>query len=148
MPEARIEQAISQAAADVLEKMFFTGFAGEAEEAAAGEQIAVRLPFEGSRRGELMLRISAGAARTMAADFLGLEEDARDEQVHEVVRELANMICGDALSHVEAGALRLGVPRIVPAADCIPPAGACRRCFDLGAGTLALAVMIGDGLDG
>ena len=100
MPDISIKQAISRATEDVLEKMFFTRLCwpnrDEIED--AGPRITVRLAFDGERRGLLALGISKNSARTLAADFLGTDtEDGPDEtQVNEVVRELANMICGDA----------------------------------------------------
>jgi len=151
MRDAGIEQAIAQATADVLEKMFFTGFAAETEEIGeAGPQIRIRVPFTAQRRGVLWLRIADRAARTLAGDFLGLEagEGATGEQVREVARELANMICGDALSHVESGALILGAPEVMPADAWVAQPGASRRSFDLGEGALTVAIALEGGADG
>ena len=150
MPETAIEQALSRATADVLEQMFFTGVAAEsAGFQNIGPRIAVRLAFAGERPGVLALSISSGAARTLAADFLGTDsEDGPDAgQVNEVVQELANMICGDALSTLAQGALGLSPPEIVPAADFVPAAGGSHRSFDLGNGTLMVALAFADGED-
>jgi len=143
MIENSIEQSLFRAAGDVLEKMFFASFE---EDSAAGRNgdpsIAVRMAFDGERRGILTLRISKTAARTLAADFLGVEADeGPDEaQVDEVVRELANMICGDVLSALEKSPLRLAAPELVPAADFVVPADASCRSFDLGNGSLTVAL--------
>jgi len=150
MPDASMEQVLVRATADVLEKMFFTGFAADLDGMPeAGAQIAVTLAFDGELRGRLTLAISAGAARTLAADFLGVDADDGAEpdaaQVNEVVCELANMICGDTLSAVEKGTLRLSVPAIVPACDFVPPASGCRRSFDLGSGWLTVALALEEG---
>jgi CheY-specific phosphatase CheX len=142
MPENTPAQALSRAAADVLEKMFFTDVVEEAEVlAGCGQQIAVRLAFEGGRQGVLSLSISAAAARTMTADFLGEEtaDKLSEEKVYEVVRELANMICGDALSALETGSLRLATPQIVASQKLSWPAGCMRTfCFDSGTLTVGL----------
>jgi CheY-specific phosphatase CheX len=107
-----------------------------------GASIAVRMAFDGERRGILTLRISTTAARTLAADFLGVdtEDGPGDAQVHEVVLELANMICGDALSALEKSPLHLSAPRIVPAADFVLPAAGNYRSFDLGNGGLTVGL--------
>ena len=143
MPETLVEQALSRAAGDVLEKMFFAGFLAEsAEDRNDDPSIAVRMAFDGERKGVLALRISAGAATTLAADFLGVdgEDGPQETQVHEVVRELANMICGDALSMLEKSPLRLSAPAIVPQADFALPARGNYRFFDLGNGGLTVAL--------
>jgi CheY-specific phosphatase CheX len=142
MCEISIEQAISRATADVLEKMFFTGFANESDGSEdAGPRTTVYLVFEGERRGMLGLSISRDSARTLAADFLGTETEGPDEsQVNEVVRELANMICGDALSALDKCALRLSQPEILPAFDFVFPKGASQRAFDLGDGVLTVGL--------
>jgi CheY-specific phosphatase CheX len=148
MAEASLEQALAQATADVLEMMFFTSITpGPEGTGESGPQIAVRVSFMGGRRGMLGLRISEHAARMLATDFLAVETEAgpNAEQVGEVVRELANMICGNALSHVERSALRLAAPELVAATEWNLPAGASRRSFDLGSGTLTVALAFRDG---
>jgi CheY-specific phosphatase CheX len=150
MPEISIEAAISRATADVLEKMFFTGFAAESEWIQdSGPRIAVRLAFDGERQGLLTLVISRDSARTLAADFLGTDTaDGPDEmQVNEVVRELANMICGNALSTLEKRALRLSAPEILRAAELGLPEGSAHRSFDLNGGTLAIGLVFHGVLD-
>jgi len=150
VPEVSIEQAISQATADVLEKMFFTGFTAESDAIEdQGPRIAVRLDFDGERRGLLALAISTQCARTLAADFLGTEgeENPDESQVNEVVRELANMICGDALSALEKSALRLSAPEIVPA-NSVLPEGARQLSFDLGDGCLTVGLAFQGGSHG
>jgi hypothetical protein len=65
--------------------------------------------------------VAGGAARSVAADFLGEEEPALSEQqIGEVVCELANMICGSVLSRVESAiTFQLATPRIVAAESAI-----------------------------
>lgn len=150
MPETTVEQALSRAAGDVLEKMFFAGFLEESSEDRNDDaSIAVRMAFDGQRKGVLGLRISAGAASTLAADFLGVDgEDGPEEtQVHDVVRELANMICGDALSALEKSPLCLSAPQIVPPAEFVLPASGNYRSFDLGNGGLTVALQFEEGTD-
>jgi CheY-specific phosphatase CheX len=166
MPENLVEQALVRATGDVLEQMFFAGCLGELPADQIGDPaIAVRMAFDGERRGVLALRISTAAARTLASDFLGADtEDGPDEaQVREVVKELANMICGHALSTLERSPLRLAAPRIVPADDFVLPTAGLPtdvlptadlltaggyRSFDLGNGGLTVALTFGEDCGG
>lgn len=87
---------------EVLETMFFT----EAEPAACDHtwlQSAspVRVRFEGSHSGELLLALSDEAADPLAAGFLGLEPmELTGTQRAQVLEELANIMCGALLSHL------------------------------------------------
>ena len=119
--------ALKDSVDEVLEKMFFAETLGEIEDRnVAGDfpddEIGVRLSFEGEPPGAMCLRLTSAAARQIAADFLGLEADEISPvQVSEVVRELANMVCGSVLSRVEnAAVFRLGTPQMAAPAE--PPA--------------------------
>lgn len=104
MPEVRDAEILSSAAQQVLETMFFTSVTGERETPAEEPAVGARVSFHGAPSGTLGLRLSAGAARTMAGNFLGAEDegDLTEAEVSEVVRELANMICGAVLSKLES----------------------------------------------
>jgi CheY-specific phosphatase CheX len=122
--EIVFRQALRDSVDEVLEKMFFAQTLGEPSDVdEAGDSlanaVAVELRFEGEPSGSLCLRLTADAAREIAADFLGMEgAEISAGQISEVVRELANMICGSVLSRVESAAtFRLGVPRIVTAGE-------------------------------
>jgi hypothetical protein len=108
-----VEKILSDAAGNVLEKMFFVTALDEPRTAAAPAMgTTVRVAFEGDPPGRLEVAVARGVERSMAADFLG-EAEVTDSQAREVVRELANMICGAALSRLESGIFRLGAPEIV-----------------------------------
>ena len=64
-----------------------------------------------------------------------------------MVKELANMICGDALSTLEQSALVLSPPQVVAPADFVCPRGACRRSFYLGNGWLTVILHLQDADD-
>jgi CheY-specific phosphatase CheX len=110
-------EALRNSVTDVLEKMFFVRSLDEDEagERDSGEMLTAQLTFEGELPGSLSLQIRSKAARALAADFLGSEEeDLSDREVGEVICELANMICGSVLSRVESGtAFRLSSPHLV-----------------------------------
>ena len=112
-----LRQALRQAVDEVLDKMFFVCPLGEAEPDPedAAPAIAARLTFEGEPSGSMTLRLTWQAAHAIAADFLGEDEESLTEQrTGEVVREMANMICGSVLSQVEgATAFHLAEPRIL-----------------------------------
>jgi len=97
------------------------GEPSDADEAAdsLADAIAVELAFDGERSGSMCLRLTAGVAREIAADFLGMEgAEISADQISEVARELANMICGSVLSRVgSAATFCLGTPRIVTAGE-------------------------------
>jgi CheY-specific phosphatase CheX len=104
---------------EVLEKMFFIQCLREPLEYAPESEVVAHLKFEGEPSGALTLRVTAGAARSVAADFLGVEEQELSEShVGDVVCELANMICGSVLSRVESAAtFRLSSPQILAESD-------------------------------
>ena len=106
-------------------------------------EIAARLTFQGEPPGSLTMRVTAGAARSIAADFLGEEQETvSDQQTAEVVCELANMICGSLLSRVEgATTFNLEAPRIVPPSEG-PAGGPWTTVYtvDLSNGALSVTV--------
>jgi CheY-specific phosphatase CheX len=122
--EIVFRQALRDSVNEVLEKMFFAETLGEASSPdEVGDTITVELAFEGEPSGSMCLRLTADAAREIAADFLGMDgTEISADQISAVVRELANMICGSVLSRVESAAtFRLGVPRVV---------ACCQQCAE------------------
>ena len=141
MADGAIEAALALSLERVLEQMFFvTPAEGSGDETARAAALAARLDFEGQPCGSLLLRMDAEAARSIAADFLAEDtETVTPRQVEDVLFELANMICGAALSSLESGiSFRLGPPR--PAAATVPadfpdPAA---RTVDVGTGAITV----------
>jgi len=131
--EAFLRDALHDSLNEVLEKMFFVETLGECAtpsgDSPAGD-IAVSLPFHGEPSGSFLLKLTSIAARQIAADFLGIDEGEVSEiRISEVVRELANMICGSVLSRVENTAtFNLGEPRIVPVSEEIAGSQSNARC--------------------
>jgi len=105
MGEELQSEILATAAQEVLETMFFAELTEGSEwpDSPGEPQLCARARFRGSPSGTLCLRIPARTARTIAADFLGAEneEGLSDAQVGDVVCELANMICGSVLSRLE-----------------------------------------------
>lgn len=105
MTQAELHDALQQAVHEVLETMFFVRELddGVIPDGASTPDLAAQLDFEGNPGGQLTLILAGHAARTVAADFLGADEDELSEQqVEEVACELANMICGSVLSRTES----------------------------------------------
>lgn len=146
MTDHLIRQALRDSVNEVLEKMFFVETPGEASDTTGDPQaneIVVALTFQGAPSGSFLLRLTGAAAHQFAADFLGIDEaEVSGIQTSEVVRELANMICGSVLSRVESAAtFRLAAPRIVPPSEEV--AGSLsntRYCAQLFNGRLAVNI--------
>jgi CheY-specific phosphatase CheX len=141
MPDALVAESLAAAASDVLETMFFSSVIGEAPVSAtlSANALAARLQFSGARGGAFGLRLTEEAARVIAANFLAEENDEpTEQQVQEVICELANMMCGSVLSRLDRGAhFDLGQPAMVAAAEVAAPE-AVSRAFDIGDGEVAM----------
>jgi CheY-specific phosphatase CheX len=60
-----------------------------------------RLGFRGKLRGQLRLFLPFPLARDLTTNFLGLEEEASEQQVIDMTKELTNMICGNLFSRYD-----------------------------------------------
>jgi CheY-specific phosphatase CheX len=143
MPE--IPEILSTATSDVLETMFFTPVIAEAAAVGASPValLAARLSFSGAKQGTLAIRISAQAAETMAASFLGEEEgQPPPDKIRDVICELANMICGSVLSRLDSEAhFDLGHPELVDPLELQSVEG-MSRAFDIGDGEVAVLLHV------
>lgn len=147
MTELDLRHALRDSVDEVLERMFFAETMGECSPPDGAEnapdEIAVGLTFQGEPSGCLLLRLTSGAAGQIAADFLGIDEpEVSQTQTTDVVRELANMICGSVLSRVENSAtFQLGSPRIVqPSAEIAKSLAATTYCVQLPKGRLSVNI--------
>jgi CheY-specific phosphatase CheX len=111
---------------EVLEQMFFLPIDiidSEAKKALAHwnnqEAITVSVAFEGSPAGTFRLTVPHDLAASITADFLGaLPESLSTEQVIETVKEMTNMLAGNALSAYDPQyAFNLRIPEVIPAAN-------------------------------
>jgi CheY-specific phosphatase CheX len=97
-----MDRVLRDSVNEVLEKMFFIRSLGDSAAASSSPELIAHLKFEGRPCGSFTLCAGLSAARSITADFLGTEEgELTNEQVGEVICELANMICGSALSRIE-----------------------------------------------
>jgi CheY-specific phosphatase CheX len=140
-----LAEALSASVEEVLERMFFVRSFDDAPGDGEPRWISAGLRFEGDPPGAMQLRLSAAAARSIAADFLAAEEaDLTEAQVEEVICELANMICGSVLSRVESQTtFRLSSPWIEQPGQARPegPAGNTASCtLNISHGTLTATI--------
>lgn len=147
-PQMCAEQVAGPLAAateQVLETMFFTTIDAVLERMPenAGELISAALPFHGEISGVFRLDLSLMSARRIAAGFLAEEaETLPAARVGEAICELANMICGSALSHMRGdGLFELLTPRLQSAPE---PAGQCQAAhiFQLEDGFLRVWIQV------
>ena len=119
MSEPLIETALAESVREVLEKMFFVDLADSPSGESLTSGFAAELSFDGDPPGSFGLALDQVAARSATGDFLGNDSaDLSEEQLKEVVCELANMICGSVLSRIESSAtFRLSKPAIVAFAE-------------------------------
>jgi CheY-specific phosphatase CheX len=112
--EPDLGAALWAALEEALDKMFFMdGVENTPHGQTPRPELSAAVAFEGGRRGVFTLRVTPSLARSIAADFLGDDPDAlAEDRVREVVCELANMICGAALSQARGDMeFRLHEPR-------------------------------------
>ncbi len=117
------ERLLAESAEDVLETMFFTCRAdAPPEDAGADPGPVVEIRFRGNPPGVFHQRLDRRTANELAASFLGVAspEEVTPAEVDNVLRELANVICGRALSRIESDStFDLSPPEILAQA---PPA--------------------------
>ena len=86
-----------------------------------GERIVGSVGFAGKAVGSVSIHVNAAFARSITAAMLGMEEDEieGDEEVHDVIGELSNMVGGGLKSHLCDGGLgcALSIPSITTGSD-------------------------------
>lgn len=125
---------------DVLETMFFsTAVAIDCRHDLAA--ISARVHFNGDPSGEFELTLSHAVARQYAQAFLGVDEaDLPGDAEAQVSCELANMICGAALSRVHPDSVvKLNTPYIC---DPATPLNGAHQCFETPEGILSVTMRV------
>jgi CheY-specific phosphatase CheX len=141
MPSSGLEPALFDSAVEVLETMFFTSVLGDASDLPTDTSwVSAELSFRGTRSGRFGVTVAAPAARIIAANFLGRQEELIFEaETGEVVCELANMLCGSVLSRLETEAtFELSNPRLALEERGAPEQPAFSRLLAIPEGLLAL----------
>ena len=93
---------IAPSCEDVLDAMYFTSVLNITSaplQSPGPNDYSFSLHFKGDLKGQFGVSCHPDTARTLAANFLGEEEDALAPiDTAEVIGELANMLCGSILS--------------------------------------------------
>jgi len=147
METNEIQAALAAAVEEVLETMCFATVLASDEgvvppDAESGEPpLTAELRFQGDPPGGCLVCVPLKLARVVGAGFLGREEEElSDAQAGEVVCELANMICGAALSRLESKTtFRITHPELIAPEGGASVQGAS-RWFDLGDGILTVSL--------
>ena len=96
-----MEQALYKAAILTFEELGFV-FPTERlpEEGETYEKVRVCVRFSGAFSGELVLQVEPEVLPTLASNMLGMFEEVEEEIQYDVLGELANVICGNALPSI------------------------------------------------
>jgi CheY-specific phosphatase CheX len=136
-----LQAALTGAAEATLENMCFTTPLGTADGFNEEGAICAAVRFTGELSGAMWLSATREAAALLAASFLGVpEEELERNQTEAVVSELANIICGCALSaHRPAGHFSLTVGDFVRRGGTAATREALCR-YELEAGVLQIGI--------
>jgi len=95
----------------------------EAEPPPPTPDAAVYVEFEGPFSGRLVIKAYGGLLSVLAANMLGESDAPSQEQQHDALGEVANVICGNLLPSIAGSAevFDLGTP--LPADETDPGAG-------------------------
>jgi CheY-specific phosphatase CheX len=94
-----MEQALYQAAILTFEELGFMFPLENADQTAidAAGSVRVEVGFAGTISGRIVLEVEDEILPVIASNMLGLEEPLERELQYDVLGELANVICGNAL---------------------------------------------------
>ena len=99
-----LKECLSNSIANVFDTMLSMNveFGGTCEECTTGERIVGTVGFAGKVMGCVNLHIGNSFAENITASMLGMEveEIESDEEIHDVIGELSNMIGGDLKSRL------------------------------------------------
>ena len=109
-----LESILEAAACEVLGSMCFAALEYRGEGTIQNARSA-SIHFAGEVEGELKITLDSDLAKQLAADFLGNSiEEVTPEETKLFTLELANVLCGSALSGLAAGRhYQLGLPQSV-----------------------------------
>lgn len=140
----RARAECEQALIEVLETMFFEVPDQGSTLSGAPQQdaIAVTAAFSGDLNGTLSIASGFWSLRRLAANFLGREDESTvtEAEIRQVACELANMVCGNALSRIEPhGRFRIATPELRMPAE----SGRQWIAFPLESGEISVLLEIG-----
>jgi CheY-specific phosphatase CheX len=95
----QIKDTLRQVAEEVMEKLAFLLSFGSEEFSQSDTFATAIISFSGFMTGTLVMTISDRMLPQLAGNMLGLDDDEEttNEQQHDAVKELVNVICGNLL---------------------------------------------------
>jgi len=125
--EQQLKSILTAVANDTLEKLaFLFAFADEERDHDSPDPAVVgRVEFDGYFDGFLTMRISDSVIPELACNMLGLDDEAQvsNTQQQDALKELLNVICGNALPAIAGDEVEFNIatPEILPAMDSAHP---------------------------
>lgn len=111
-----MEKALYQAAILTFEELGFLFPVIDSGESKMSEKncVNVTVGFDGDMTGKLVLEVESKFLPTIAANMLGEDEVHGEELLHDVLGEIANVICGNALPAIagKQALFRLAPPKV------------------------------------
>lgn len=143
-----MQTAMMASISEVLEQMFFLpvdGVTAEPKEAVPAQDlhaVAATLDFEGAFKGRFRLWMDSAMAKSISADFLGVEPDTlSDSQITDTVKEMINMLGGSTLSNYDHSAVfNLGIPMQADGATAPTETASPQEAISLVANTLESSI--------
>jgi CheY-specific phosphatase CheX len=138
-----MEQALFQAAVLTFEELGFVFPEGGTDlpDIDAAKSFNATVGFQGDFSGDLLLSIEADALTVIASNMLGEDEPLNDEMRQDVLGEITNVICGNALPAI-GGAntiYRLNAPQFHAKFDSQKiPSATARVALDEGRADISL----------
>lgn len=126
---AKLMTTMIHSISDVLETMFF--MPADAGESSVfnrsrlfdqSELTAARINYSGALSGSLALIVPTPLLMEMSENFMGESRENLNRELQEgTLKELLNMVCGNALRKWESGAVfELSIPEIISVSDIDP----------------------------
>lgn len=147
METTKIAPLLSETCKEVLEKMMFL----EAWEKppyvsptfVLEKELVGSIRFNGQLNGRVIINCSSRLAKAATISFLGLEPEAvQEEQVRDMVREMANMVCGSLFGklNTETSIAKLAIPEFLDRRQGMEPEAAVNEVtvFPFSCGALTL----------
>jgi CheY-specific phosphatase CheX len=116
---AEWSEALGRAVRDVFEQLCFMLPAEEG--ASADERVTVEVAFRGARSGVLRVSLAESMVAKVAGAMLGEDGPLDLSEQHAAIRELTNIVCGNALPMIvgERAVCELDSPRVLATTDAV-----------------------------
>lgn len=123
--EQKFKNVLARVASETLERLAFLFTFADDERNTDGPEpaFAGRVNFDGYFKGSLMIRVSTSVLQELAANMLGMDDDAEisPEEQRDAFKEMLNVICGNALPAIAGNQVEfnIGPPEILDDSDML-----------------------------